>query len=93
MYYVYILASKRNGTLYVGMTNDLISRVYQHKNNLADGFTKKYNIHMLVYYEITNDVLTAITRENQIKKWKRLWKINLIESISQNWEDLYEKIL
>lgn len=75
------------------MTNDLISRVYQHKNNLADGFTKKYNIHMLVYYEITNDVLTAITRENQIKKWKRLWKINLIESISQNWEDLYEKIL
>lgn len=93
MYYVYILASKRNGTLYVGMTNDLISRVYQHKNNLADGFTKKYNIHMLVYYEITNDVLTAITREKQIKKWKRLWKINLIESINQNWEDLYEKIL
>lgn len=70
MYYVYILASKRNGTLYVGMTNDLISRVYQHKNNLADGFTKKYNIHMLVYYEITNDVLTAITREKQIKNGK-----------------------
>jgi len=79
-YYVYILASKRNGTLYIGITSDLIKRVYEHKNNLVDGFTKKYKIHNLVYFEETNDVQSAIKREKQIKVWKRSWKIELIES-------------
>jgi len=79
-YYVYILASKRNGTLYIGITSDLIKRVYEHKNNLVDGFTKKYKIHNLVYFEETNDVQSAIKREKQIKAWKRSWKIELIES-------------
>ena len=70
-YYVYILASKRNGTLYIGVTNDLVKRIYEHKNNLVDGFTKKYGVHRLVYYEETRDSLRAIEREKQIKRWKR----------------------
>ena len=88
-YFVYILASRKNGTLYIGITNDLIKRVYQHKNNLADGFTKKYNVHSLVYYEIHNDVCNAITREKQLKKWNRQWKIELIEKTNPEWNDLY----
>ncbi|UCD55040.1 MAG: GIY-YIG nuclease family protein [Candidatus Omnitrophota bacterium] len=92
-YYVYILASKRNGTLYIGMTNDLIKRVYEHKNNLVEGFTKKYHVHKLVYYEQTNDVYSAITREKQMKKWNRAWKIELIEKNNPNWEDLYDSLL
>ena len=88
-YYVYILASKRNGTLYIGVTSDLVNRVYEHKNNITEGFTKKYNIHKLVYYENTNDVESAIRREKQLKKWNRKWKINLIENSNPEWIDLY----
>ena len=78
-YYVYILASKRNGTLYIGVTNNLLKRVYEHKNNLIEGFTQKYNVHNLVYYERYDDIYGAIAREKRMKKWKRQWKINLIE--------------
>ncbi len=91
-YYIYILASKRNGTLYIGVTNNLTRRVYEHKNNLVEGFTKKYGVHMLVYYEQASDVNTAIQREKQLKKWKRAWKLALIEKENIHWEDLYEKI-
>ena len=89
VYSVYILASKRNGTLYIGVTANLIERVYEHKNHLVDGFTKKYNVHNLVYYETTEDISSAIKREKQIKKWKRKWKIELIENKNPNWRDLY----
>jgi len=89
-YYVYILASKRNGTLYTGITNDLKRRLYEHKNNLIAGFTQKYNIHLLVYCERHDTPATAITREKQIKKWNRQWKINLIEKDNPNWVDLIE---
>jgi putative endonuclease len=88
-YYVYILASKKHGTLYIGVTNDLIKRVYEHKNDLAEGFTKKYGVHKLVYFEQTNDINSAITREKQIKKWRRQWKIELIEEKNPEWADLY----
>ena len=92
-YYVYIMASKKNGTLYIGMTNDLIRRVWQHKNNVHEGFTKKYGVHRLVWYEATNDVHGAIQREKQMKKWNRQWKINLIEQENPEWDDLYEGLL
>ena len=92
-YYVYIMASKRNGTLYIGVTNDLIRRVYQHKNNLIKGFTSKYRIYKLVYYEYTNDIYTAIKREKQMKKWKRKWKLQLIESMNPDWNDLYKELI
>ena len=78
-YFVYILASKKNGTLYIGVTNDLIRRVYEHKEGIIEGFTKKYNIKNLVYYEIHTDINEAIKREKALKKWKRDWKIELIE--------------
>ena len=91
-YYVYILASKRIGTLYIGVTSVLQKRVYEHKNNLVDGFTKKYNVHDLVYYEIHDDVTQAITREKQLKKWKRNWKLELIEKMNPNWDDLYDSL-
>jgi len=91
-YYVYILASKRNGTLYAGVTSDLAKRIYEHKNNLVDGFTKKYQVHDLVYFEQTNDVQIAIKREKQIKAWKRNWKLELIESKNLDWRDLYEEL-
>jgi putative endonuclease len=87
-YYVYILASCRNGTLYIGVTNDLERRVYEHKNNLIDGFTKQYNIHTLVYFESTEDVESAITKEKSLKKYSRDDKLKLIESNNPNWEDL-----
>jgi putative endonuclease len=90
-YYVYILASKRNGTLYVGMTNNLQRRIYEHKNNLIKGFTEKYNIHNLVYYEETNDVKVAIEREKQIKSWSRKKKLLLIDRNNSEWNDLSEK--
>ncbi len=90
---VYILASKRNGTLYIGMTSDLIKRVYQHKNDLVDGFTKTYGVHMLVHYETTGDVNAAILRERQLKKWRRSWKIALIEQANPQWRDLYADLL
>lgn len=88
-YFVYILASKRNGTLYLGITNNLLKRVYEHKNNLIEGFTKKYNIHTLVCYEVYNGIYDAIAREKRIKKWNRRWKIELIEKFNPEWEDLY----
>jgi putative endonuclease len=92
MYYVYILASRRNGTLYVGVTNDLLRRVYEHKSDLVDGFTKRYGVHLLVYHENTGDVASAIQREKQIKKWNRAWKIKMIERMNPGWKDLYNEI-
>ncbi len=92
-FYVYILSSKENGTLYIGVTNNLIRRVYEHRNNLIQGFTQKYNVHQLVYYEIFYDIYEAITREKRLKKWKRQWKIELIEKFNSEWKDLYQEIL
>ncbi|MHB1661893.1 MAG: GIY-YIG nuclease family protein [bacterium] len=91
-YYVYILSSKRNGTLYTGVTSDIIKRVYEHKHNVVEGFTNKYNVHQLVWYEIHNSAELAINREKQIKKWKRAWKVELIEKKNPEWIDLYESI-
>ena len=87
-YYVYILANKRNETLYIGITNDLVRRISEHKSGMIEGFTKKYSIDKLVYYESTTDVNEAITREKRLKKWKRQWKIDLIENSNQDWRDL-----
>ena len=84
-YYTYILASKRNGTLYVGVTSDLIKRMYQHRNNLVGGFTSKYQVHRLVYYEQHRDVLSAIQREKRLKEWQRKWKLALIEQHNAQW--------
>jgi putative endonuclease len=91
-FYVYILCSKRNGTLYIGVTSDLVKRIYEHKNDLVDGFTKKYKVHHLVWYETHEATESAITRERQIKKWKRAWKLKLIEQNNPEWIDLYESI-
>jgi putative endonuclease len=88
-YYVYILTSKRNGTLYIGVTNDLALRVKQHKDGLVEGFTKKYNVHRLVYFECYKDMREAILREKRLKKWKRIWKLELIEKLNPGWADLY----
>lgn len=87
-YYVYIVASAKNGTLYIGVTNNLERRIYEHKNGLIDGFTKQYNVKILVHYEQTNDILSAISREKQLKSWNRKWKIELIETNNPNWDDL-----
>jgi putative endonuclease len=92
-YYVYILASDRNGTLYIGMTNNLVKRVWQHKNHQVEGFTSKHNVIKLVYYEIAEDATSAIVREKNIKSWKREWKIRIIEEFNNNWEDLYNTII
>ena len=91
-YYVYILSSKRNGTLYTGVTSDIIKRIYEHKQNVVKGFTNKYNIHQLVWYEMYETAESAINREKQIKKWKRAWKLRLIEKENPEWIDLYESI-
>jgi putative endonuclease len=90
---VYILASKRNGTLYIGVTSDLVQRVWQHKNNVIDGFTKKYGVHTLVYYEWYDDMESAILREKRLKKWNRAWKLRLIEEKNPDWNDLCSSIL
>lgn len=90
--YIYILASQKNGTLYIGVTFDLIKRVYEHKNDLADGFSKRYRIHDLVYYECADDIEAAIHREKRLKKYPRQWKINLINQANPSWRDLYEEI-
>ena len=90
---VYILASKKNGTLYTGVTSDLAKRVWEHKNEQAEGFTRKYGVHTLVYFELYEDMSAAITREKQIKKWNRLWKLQLIEEQNPEWNDLYESII
>ncbi len=89
---VYILASKRNGTLYVGVTSDLRRRVWQHRNNVSAGFTRRYEVHILVYYELHGDMYHAIEREKELKKWRRAWKLNLIESVNAEWRDLWEDI-
>ncbi len=89
---VYMLASKRNGTLYVGVTSDLAKRIWQHRNDEADGFTKKYKVHTLVWFEQHGSAEAAITREKQIKEWKRKWKVELIEGGNPTWRDLYEEI-
>jgi putative endonuclease len=91
-YYVYLLASKRNGTLYLGVTRDLIRRVYQHKAKAAPGFTSRYGVHRLVWFETYDDPITAITREKEIKKWRRAWKLRLIEETNPTWRDRYEEI-
>jgi putative endonuclease len=91
-YYVYILSSKRNGTLYIGITSGLKKRIFEHKNNLIDSFTKKYKVHNLVYYESTNDIKSALLREKRLKKWKRDWKIALIEKENPEWKDLYDSL-
>jgi len=92
-FYVYILTSKRNGTLYVGVTSNLPRRVWQHKNDQSDGFCKKYNVKQLVYFEHHDTAESAIIREKQIKKWNRAWKLKLIEKENPHWKDLYEVIL
>jgi putative endonuclease len=91
-YYVYILASRKNGVLYVGVTGDLRKRVYEHREELVEGFTKKYKIHRLVYYEATSNVQAALDREKHIKNWLRSWKIELIEKSNPEWRDLYDEL-
>jgi putative endonuclease len=89
---VYILASRRNGTLYAGVTSDLVQRIWQHKNHVADGFTKN-GVHLLVWFEVHATMESAIAREKAIKAWKRCWKLELIESHNPQWADLYEEII
>ncbi len=91
-YYVYILASGPYGTLYVGITRDLKRRVWEHQNDFVKGYTQRYGVHNLVWYEVHEDPYEAITREKRIKKWNRDWKVNLIQSMNPAWEDLYDKI-
>ena len=90
---VYILASKRNGTLYIGVTSGLVKRVWEHKNNMVAGFTKRYSVHQLVWYELHESMESAILREKRLKDWKRSWKLNLIESTNKDWQDLYDTIV
>ena len=92
-FYVYILASKRNGTLYTGVTTNLSQRVWQHKHDVIQGFTRKYNVKTLVYYEVHENAESALTREKKIKRWRRSWKLDLIENSNPGWRDLYEDIL
>ena len=90
---VYILSSKRNGTLYIGVTSNLIQRAWEHKNDFVDGFTKRYGVHNLVWYEVHDTMESAITREKALKRWKRDWKIRLIEESNPSWKDLYSEIV
>jgi len=89
----YILASKRNGTLYVGVTSDLVKRIWEHRNNMVEGFTRRYDVHRLVWYELHESMESAIKREKRLKEWKRKWKLELIESANPNWDDLYHTIV
>ncbi|MRR17845.1 MAG: GIY-YIG nuclease family protein [Deltaproteobacteria bacterium] len=89
---VYILAIARNGALYIGVTSDLVKRVWEHKNNIIEGFTGKYHVHQLVWYEVHENMTSAIEREKNLKEWKRAWNLNLIEKSNPNWNDLYEEI-
>ncbi|PIR17582.1 MAG: endonuclease [Deltaproteobacteria bacterium CG11_big_fil_rev_8_21_14_0_20_49_13] len=93
MYYTYILSNRKNGVLYIGVTSNLIKRVYEHKNNLVEGFTDRYNVHSLVYFEEHEDIKEAITREKHLKAWKRDWKVRLIEKDNPDWEDLYKGLV
>ena len=90
---VYILASERNGTLYIGVTSDLIKRVWEHKSDFVVGFTKQYQVHTLVWYELHENMESAIVREKQLKEWKRQWKVELIEKLNPYWNDLYPTIV
>jgi putative endonuclease len=90
---VYILANKRNGTLYIGVTSNLVQRLWQHRNGLVEGFTKKYVVHRLVYFELHDEMEQAIRREKQLKKWNRKWKLRLIEEKNPGWNDLWEQII
>ena len=91
--YVYILASERNGTLYIGVTSDLVKRIWEHKSDFVEGFTKQHQVHTLVWYEMHGNMESAITREKQLKEWKRQWKIELIEKSNPYWNDLYPTIV
>jgi len=91
-YYVYILASGLGGTLYIGVTNNIVRRVFEHQSNVVAGFTKRYSVKRLVYFEQYDDIENAIRREKRLKKWNRSWKIHLIEESNPNWDDLYPKI-
>jgi putative endonuclease len=91
-YYVYLLASKKHGTLYRGVTNDIVRRVYEHKSKAAPGFTSRYDVGKLIWFEVYDDAVTAITREKELKKWRRDWKIRLIEEQNPSWDDLYPGI-
>ena len=90
--YVYILASERNGTLYIGITTDLAKRCYEHKNKTFKGFTSRYRVHLLVHYEVHENIISAIAREKALKKWNRAWKLELIEKLNPEWRDLYSEI-
>ena len=90
---VYILANKRNGTLYVGVTSDLVTRIWEHKNKMVDGFTKRYGVHQLGWYELHETMESAIKREKRLKDWKRVWKLELIERSNADWQDLYRTIV
>jgi len=92
-YYIYIMASQRNGTSYIGITLNLIDRVYKHKKGIYKGFTNRYKVDKLVYYEMYGDVYDAIDREKQLKKWNRKWKLDLIEKVNPQWQDLYDNLL
>ncbi|HEY1630615.1 MAG TPA: GIY-YIG nuclease family protein [Rhizomicrobium sp.] len=92
-YFVYILASRPNGTLYIGVTNDVMRRTWEHKSDLLEGFTKKYGVHILVYYELYPDIDVAIAREKRLKRWDRAWKIRLIEKNNSGWNDIYARLL
>jgi len=91
-YYVYLLASRKDGALYIGVTNDLIRRTFEHRSKIIKGFTSRYNITKLVWFEIYDDPVSAISREKELKKWRRSWKVALIEQENPNWNDLYESI-
>ena len=90
---VYILTSKRNGTLYTGVTSKLVKRVWEHKNNMVEGFTKRYSVHKLVWYELHENMESAILKEKRIKGWKRTWKLQMIENDNPDWQDLYHNIV
>ena len=90
---VYLLASKRNGTLYTGVTSNLIKRIWEHKNNLVEGFTSQYSVHILVWYEIYDMMESPIQRENAIKNWRRAWKMKMIEELNPRWRDLYPDLV
>jgi putative endonuclease len=92
-FYVYILASGRRGTLYIGVTSNLTKRIYEHKSGLVDGFTKKYDVHRLVYYEVARGAEGALLRERQMKRWNRAWKLRLIEEHNPEWADLYDSLI
>jgi len=87
------MASKKNGTLYIGVTSELVKRIWEHKNDLVEGYTKRYKVHNLVWYELHDNIDAAIEREKNMKEWKRVWKIKLIEKDNPNWNDLYETII